>query len=132
MLAGGQIAAADPVDDLKAADEEEFTILRPALVEAHARLDQVHGDLSLAASEKMRPHYVAAVKAALQAMTDLAAALDTLGAVRAKLRECGYTPSEGILPSGLPQAATALSAPDAVGASQAWYWKDHLARHGLI
>jgi len=106
LLAGGQIGAVDPLDDLKAADEEEFQILRPALIEAHARLDEVHCNLSLAACEKLRPHYTVALRAALQAMTDLAAALDAASAVRAQLRAAGYTPLETILPSGLPQAAS--------------------------
>ena len=129
---GGQIGATDPLDDVRAADEEEFQILLPAIRDATARLDQVHGDLSFAASEKMLPAYIAAAKFALQAMSDLAAALDMLGAVRAKLREAGYTPAEGILPSGVPQAATVLGSPDATGTSQAWYWQQHLVRHGLI
>jgi hypothetical protein len=132
LLAGGQIAAVDPVDEIRAADEEEWGLLLPAIREATARLDQVASDLSFAASEKLRPIYAAAAKAALQAMTELSAALDMLGAVRARLRECGYTPSEGILPSCVPQAATILGSPDAVGSAQAWFWKDHLQRHGLI
>lgn len=132
LLQGGQIGAVDPADDVNAANEEEFSILRPALRAATAELDEIAGNLSFAASEKLQPHYVAAVKAALQAMTDLAVALDTLSAVRARLRERGYTPSEGILPSGVPRAAIALGSPDAVGSSQAWFWRDHMQRHGLI
>jgi hypothetical protein len=132
LLAGGQIGASDPGADIRASDEEEWSVLLPAIREQTARLDQVASDLSLAASEKMRPAYIAAVKAALQAMSDLAAALDTLGAVRARLRELGYSPAEGILPSGVPQAATALGSPDATGASQAAIWREHLQRHGLI
>lgn len=132
LLAGGQIGAADPADDLKACDCEEFEILLPSIREATARLDQVHGASLLAASEKIRPAFVAAINSALQAMHDLAAALDTLGAARSRLRELGYTPAEGILPSGVPHAAHALGSPDAVGNSQAWVWKDQLARHGVI
>ena len=132
LLAGGQIGAVDPADDARACDEEEFSVLRPAIVAATAQLDDIAGNLSFAASEKLRPHYTAAVKAALQAMTDLAAALDTLAALRNRLRERGYTPSEGRLPSGIPSAATALGSPSAVGASQAWFWLDHMQRHGVI
>jgi hypothetical protein len=132
LLAGGQIGATDPLDDIKAADEEEFQILLPAIREATAKLDEVAGELSFAASEKLRPLYVAAVKSALHAMQDLSAALDILGGLRARLRECGYTPAEGILPSGVPQAATVLGSPDAVGSSQAAIWRRHLQHHGLI
>jgi hypothetical protein len=132
LLAGGQIGATDPVDDVRAADEEEFGILLPAIRQAAGKLDQVAGDLSFAASDRMRPAYIAAVKAALQAMSDLAAALDMLGAVRARLRELGYMPAEGILPSGAPRAAQALGSPDATGSSQAAIWREHLQRHGLL
>jgi len=119
LLAGGQIGATDPAADVRAGDEEQFSVLLPAIREQTARLDQVASELSFAASKKMRPGYIAAVKAALQAMRDLAAAIDTLGAVRSRLRELGYTPAEGILPSGVPHAATTLGSPDAVGSSQA-------------
>src|SRR6516164_1388775 len=63
LLAAGQIGALDPLDDVKAADEEEFQILLPAIRQATTKLDEVAGDLSFAASEKMRPVYIAAVKA---------------------------------------------------------------------
>jgi hypothetical protein len=132
LLAGGRIDSVAPRDDLVAAESEELEVLRPAIRAATAELDAVAADLSFAASEKLRPHYAAAVKAALEAMTDLAAAVDTLGAIRARLRERGYTPSEGILPSGLPRAVIALGSPDAIGASQAWVWRDMMHRHGLI
>lgn len=132
LLAGGQIAATDPADEIRACDEEEWSVLVPAIREATARLDQVSGELSFAASGKLRPAYIAAVKAALQGMRDVAAALDMLGAVRARLRESGYSPSESLLPSGVPRAATALGSPDAVGSSQAAIWRAYLETHGLI
>jgi hypothetical protein len=65
-------------------------------------------------------------------MRDLAAALDAASAVRAQLRAAGYTPLEGILPSGLPPAATGLGSPDAVGSSQAWFGRKMLTEHGLL
>jgi hypothetical protein len=132
LLRGGIIEGVDPKGDLVAAEAEEMEVLRPAIRAATAELDAVAADLSFAASEKVRPHYTAAVKAALQAMTDLAAALDTLGAVRAHLRERGYTPSEGILPSGVPHSAILLGSPAAIGNSQAWVWQDLMRRHGLV
>ena len=131
LLAAGQIGALDPLDDVKAADEEEFQILLPAIRQATTKLDEVAGDLSFAASEKMRPVYIAAVKAALGACSELAVALDMLGGIRARLRELGYVPAEGILPSGVPQAATVLGSPDATS-SQAAFWREHLRRHGVI
>ena len=132
LLAGGTLGAADPIDDIKAADEEEFQILRPAIAEATRRLDDVHGDLSLAACQKVQPQYATALRAALQAMIDVNAALEAAGAVRPMLRARGYSVLDTQLPSGFAPAATALGDLAAVGASQSWFWKNMPTDHGLI
>jgi len=126
------LGAADPIDDIKAADEEEFQVLRPAIAETTRRLDDMHGDLSLAACQKVQPQYATALRAALQAMIDLNAALEAAGAVRPMLRARGYSVLDTQLPSGFAPAATALGDLAAVGASQSWFWKKMPTDHGLI
>ena len=90
---------ADPIDDIKAADEEEFQVLRPAIAETTRRLDDMHGDLSLAACQKVQPQYATTLRAALQAMIDDNAALEAAGAVRPMLRARGYSVLDTQLPS---------------------------------
>jgi hypothetical protein len=132
LLAGGTVGAADPLDDVKAADEEEFQILVPAIVAATQRLDEIHAELSYQVCQKLRGEYSTTLAVALEAMSTLANALDTAAAIRARVRAAGYTPSEIVLPSGLPPAARHLGSPDAAGASQAWYWRKMLTEHGLL
>jgi hypothetical protein len=132
LLAGGTVGAADPLADVKAADEEEFQILVPAIVAAMQRLDEIHAELSYRACQKLRSDYAATLAVALEAMSTLANAVDTAAAIRARVRAAGYTPSEIVLPSGLPPAARHLGSPDAAGASQAWFWRKMLSEHGLL
>jgi hypothetical protein len=127
LLAGGQVGAVDPSDDIKACDEETFSILRPAIGAAAARLDEVHKELSYNINARLKPQYAAAVRAALDAISALLAAFESAAAIRARVREAGYTPLEHVV----PPAVTALGDPNFSG-SQAWFFRNYWENRGLL
>jgi hypothetical protein len=106
--------------------------LRPAIAEATRRLDDVAGDLSFAVCQRLKPAYCSTLTAALQAISDLSAALDRAAAIRSAIHDKGYRVSDIVLPNGLPPAARALGDPANVGSSQAWFWRKMLTEHGII
>jgi hypothetical protein len=132
LALGGQVPGFDAAAELAACEQEELQILRPAIVELTARLDDLRGDLSLNECEKLRAQHNAALIAALHAIEDLVAALDVAAGIRARVRTAGYVPLGTVLPAIAPPAVFALGDPANVGASQSWYFKRSLERLGIL
>jgi hypothetical protein len=126
LLAGGQVGAADPADEIRACHEETFSILRPAIVAATARLDEVHKELSFKINGQLKSQYVAAVTRALHAMEELIAAFDNAAAIRVRVREAGYTPLEHVVPPALAALDPKFSG------SQAWFFRNYWENRGLL
>jgi hypothetical protein len=131
LLRGGEVGANDPADDVRAADEER-QILIHAIISATQQLDEIHAELSYRTCLKLRSEYAATLAAALDAMTNLANALDAAVGIRARLRDAGYAPLSTVLPDIVPQAARHLGSPENVGASQSWFFKKALQEAGLL
>jgi hypothetical protein len=131
LVRGGKI---DPTSAAAAAQahEEEVYILRDAICEKTAELDSVARDLSYDASAVVKPVFDAAMRRALTAMTELAAAFRDAAGVADELRKAGYRPSSQLLPSLFPHAALMLGDPTAVGMSEAWRFKRDLEEKGII
>lgn len=131
LLAGGVVGAVDPKDDLTACEEEQYAILRPALVAANRQLNEIAAELSFAASKQVQPAYRQALVAMFAAMQDLCAAVMAANALRARLHELGYTPSEVVLPFAVPPGLATLD-PNNLGNSWAWRWKQVLLEQGVL
>jgi hypothetical protein len=131
LVAGGRIEATDPGDEIKACDAEEL-VLREAVIQTTAKLDEVSRDLSYAASQKIKSSYNSALLAILHSIEELAAGLDTAAAIRAKLWAAGYQPSGVILPELAPHEAMVLGSPANIGGSPAWYYRRALERLGIL
>jgi hypothetical protein len=131
LLAGGQIGAVDPKDDIKACDEESFDVLKPAIMAATRHLDDVSAELSFQASRKVQPQYREALMAVLRGLEELIAAAAAAATVPEQLRQLGFTPNQNVLPPGVPFVPAALD-PNNVGNSAPWFWKRKLAELGLL
>jgi hypothetical protein len=131
LVRGGRV---DPTSAAAAAQayEEEIHILRDAICEKTAELDGVVRDLSYDASVVVKPVFDTAMRRALVAMTELAAAFRDAAGVADQLRKLGYKPSSQLLPSLFPQPVLQLGDPDAVGMSEAWRFKRALEEKGII
>ena len=131
LLAGGKI---DPTSASAAAQarEEETVVLRGAICEKTAEFDGGARDLSYDASVVVKPQFDTAMRRALAAMTELAAAFRDAAGVADELRKLGYKPSSQLLPNLFPQAVMMLGDPDAVGMSAAWRFKRDLEEKGII
>jgi hypothetical protein len=132
LLAGGRVPASTPAGELEAADEEE-RILRQAIVAQVAVLDDVRGDLTLAACRKLKPKHDAALVALLRSIEDAAAAIAASAEIHNRLIALGYFPvRQDILPAMYPPGLVALGSPDNVGNSQAWFFKEVLRKAEII
>jgi hypothetical protein len=131
LVAGGRIEPTSPADEIAASADEEV-ILRQGISLATRRLDEVAKDLSFTASQKLQPLHNAALLAVLQAIDDLAAALDAAASIRAALRARGFSPSSVLIPELAPQEAVMIGRSTNVGASPAWYFRRELERLGAL
>jgi hypothetical protein len=131
LVRGGKI---DPTSAAAAAQahEEEVYILRDAIGEKTRELDRFVADLSYDVTASVKPQYDAAMRRALAAMSELAAAFRDAAGVADELRTLGYKPSSQLLPSLFPQAVLQLGDPDAVGMSEAWRFRRELKNRGII
>lgn len=131
LVRGGRI---DPTSAAAAAQahEEEVYILRDAIGEKTRELDRFVTDLSYDVTASIKPQYDAAMRRALAAMTELAAAFRDAAGVADQLRKLGYKPSSQLLPNLFPQAVLMLGDPDAIGMSAAWRFKRDLEEKGII
>jgi hypothetical protein len=131
LVRGGKV---DPTSAAAAAQahEEEVYILRDAIGEKTRELDRFVVDLSYDVTASVKPRYDAAMRRALAAMTELAAAFRDAAGVADELRKLGYKPSSQLLPSLFPQAVLMLGDPDAIGMSEAWRFKRDLKEKGII
>jgi hypothetical protein len=131
LVGGGRIEPSNPAGEFAATREEE-AVLREAIATASARLDSVSREISYEISKKFKGAHDAALIAVLRALDDLAAALDTAAAVRARLRAAGYQPSPILLPELAPENTGLLGSSNAIGASPAWYFKKALEQRGVL
>ncbi|HZU91963.1 MAG TPA: hypothetical protein VE993_22105 [Stellaceae bacterium] len=131
LVAGATVCGSDPEQQIHDA-EAEIAILWPALGELTQRLDELHGDLSLATCRVVKAEHDQALRDALAAIRGLRDALERAAAVRARVRALGYAALDAILPAIAPFGAVQLGDPDAVGASNAWLFKNELQKRGII
>jgi hypothetical protein len=131
LIAGGQVEAVDPADDIRACDEERYQILAPAICAGTAKLDEISSELSFTASKKLAPLYAEALRSALEAMEALCAAFDATAAIRGRLRTLGFTPAAALLPPATLPAIATLD-PNNTGNSAAWFWKRSLEEQGIL
>jgi hypothetical protein len=132
LVSGGRVDPTNPADDRTAADVEEFEILRPAICEATAKLDEVCRDLNYEASLLFKPLHEQALVGIFRAVEELHAALAVDDAVIARLRALHYTPSSSVLANIVPIAAAAIGSPDAAFSSPSWYFRRELEERGLL
>jgi hypothetical protein len=131
LLRGGTVSSADPAQEIVAADHEIYTILRPALMELGNQLADLRGDLSYAVCQKLRPLHLDALREVLACIENLNVAVRVATGIRARVREAGYDPLEGVLPSAAaPPAAFVLG--DRVDQKQTWMWLRQLEIHSGI
>ncbi len=130
LVAGGRIEPTSPADEMAASADEE-QILRQAISLATGRLDEVARDLSYAASQKCQALHNSALLAVLQAIDDLAGALDAGASIRAALRARGNTPSSVLMPELAPQEAVMIGRSTNVGTT-AWNFRRGLERLGAL
>jgi hypothetical protein len=132
LVAGGKVDPTNPADDRAVADTEEWEILRPAIAEAQARLDEVCRDESYKASLRFKPLYEQHLVAIFRCVEELAAALDAGGAVIGRLYELHYRPNSSVSANIVPPAVGAIGSPQAAYASPAWYFRRELEQRGLL
>jgi hypothetical protein len=132
LVAGGRVRPVNAASELEACDREEFDILRPAIATQAAVLNDIRSELSLAACNRLRPEYEAAMVALLRAIEDGWAAIAAATNIGNRLRALGYTPRADILPALYPAALVTLGDPDNSGRSQAALFKEALRKHRII
>jgi hypothetical protein len=132
LVAGARVPPMSAATEIEACDAEEYEILRPAIIAQNTILEEIRGDLSLAACERLKSRHDAALVALLRAIEDAWAAVAASAAIVNRLHALGYASRLDILPALYPPAVVALGDPDAVGASQAALFKERLRKHGII
>jgi hypothetical protein len=131
LLKGGRVDPTDPVDAITAIDEE-LVILRQAIGEKTRKLDEISRDMSFSESEKVKPAFDAAMRDALAAMEQLAGAISAATGLADRMYRAGYRPSAVLLPNLIPDCASQLGDPEALGLSQAWRFRRALEERGII
>jgi hypothetical protein len=131
LVAGGRVPAMNAATEIEACDAED-EILRAAIIAQNVIIEEIRGDLSLAACEKLRSRHDAAMVALLRAIEDAWAAVAASAAIVNQLRQLGYTRRDDIIVAQYPPQIIALNDPNNIGATPAALFKDHLRRHGII
>lgn len=131
LLAGGRV---DPVSvsDRIVALNEEILILRQAINEKTLVLDKISGELSYAESQKLKPEFDRIMREALAGMEHLYSTFNAATNLARQLHTAGYRPSPVMLSDLAPPAVMQLGDPNAVGQSQAWYFKKSLQDRGIV
>ena len=130
LLRGGEVPALDPAREIEAADREIHEILRPALMALSEQLEERRGTLSHEACKKVEAIHTDALRAAARAMEDLHTAFNVAVGVRARIREAGFEPLEGVLFPWLPPGAAILG--DGVSdGKQFSSWRKFLEMRGI-
>jgi hypothetical protein len=130
LVSGGRVPPINLVTELEACTTEE-EILLPAIAAQVAVLDDVRGELELAACNKLRAENDAALRALLRAVEDAYAAIAASAAVGNRLRANGYRPRGDVLPALYPPALVALGDPDNPR-SPAARFKESLRERGIV
>jgi len=130
LLKGGEIPATDPAREIEASDREIHEILRPALMALSEQLEERRGTLSYEACKRVEAIHTDALRAAARAMEDLHTAFGVAVGVRARIREAGFEPLEGVLFPWLPPGAAILGDGISDG-KQFLSWKNLLELRGI-
>jgi hypothetical protein len=117
--------------ELAACNQEEFEILRPAIAAQAERVNDLRSDLSLAAAEKLREQHNATLLAAFRAMEDMAAAVDAMFGIAARLISAGYDLNYNVLPQLIPHQL-AVHSKLVHGNSTASTFKQELEKRGIL
>ena len=107
LVAGAKVAGIDPAREVEAADAE-MTIMAAAIREKTAKLNDMAGDLSLEISKQLEPQHTAALRRALAGIRAAQEAFADAAALRANMRDKGYTPQLAYIPDGMPPAMLAF------------------------
>jgi len=107
LIAGARVTSTDPDQELAACAAEDEA-LAAAMGVAVERLENAVGQASFEAATRLRPLHDQALRDALAAMDGLAAAVETINGLRAKLSAAGLKPRSDILPVPLPSAVPLL------------------------
>lgn len=131
LVNGGQISSLPPASELEAADEE-LRILSGAIVQKREELAAVAAELSFEACQKFSTQNAEALRAALQAATELHQALEFCRLIRGRLIGMGYGINDSALPTHWFPAAAVLGDPDRVGMTPANKFKQWLKDRGIL
>jgi hypothetical protein len=130
LLAGGEVRIAPPEVEVQNA-EEEMDILKAAICAQHEKLDALRSELSFAACSRFSQLNDEALRAALAAVEQLHAALESGRVVRVRLISAGFVLNETALALEQFPAGCVLGSPDD-GRSPAWLFKQRLRARGIV
>lgn len=125
LVRGGTVPALDPPKELAACDHEEYTILRPAIMELNRQLADKRGDLSVIVGRQVARLHEQALREAYQALQHADVAFGVASGIRARLRAAGYDVLEFVTPGDIPPAAAVLGNGMSDG-KQLHRWREHL------
>jgi hypothetical protein len=130
LLRGGGIPGTDPAREIAAA-EEEGVVIRTAMAEQQAKINDIRGQLSFDLACRFRPQHDECLKAALDAMVILDDALTAILGCRARRIAAGYAPSDYALPAPIPFSAMSLGDPRG-GSTDAAIYRRELEKLGVV
>jgi hypothetical protein len=130
LLRGGSIPGTDPAREIAAA-EEEALVIRTAMAEQQAKINDIRGQLSFDLACRFRPQHDECLKAVLDAMVILDDALTAILGFRARRIAVGYNPADFALPQPIPFPAIQLGDPRG-GNTDAGAYRRELEKLGVI